>query len=87
MTPSNPRILFTFQLKQFSIVVSVVMTMNKSRGEYLKIVVIYLSKHVFSHGWLFVSHVNSHVELKVLICDDESHVSNKTYKILYKEIF
>jgi hypothetical protein len=44
LSPSNPKVPFTFQLKQIPIVVSFAMTVNKSQGQSLKNVGIYLPK-------------------------------------------
>ncbi|XP_058783036.1 ATP-dependent DNA helicase PIF1-like [Vicia villosa] len=89
LTPSDPRIPFNFQRKQFPIVVSFAMTINKSEGQSLQNDGIYLPKPVSSHGQLYVavSRVTSRAGLKLLICDDDDHVSNKTYNVIYKEIF
>lgn len=38
LTPSNVRIPFKFQRRQFSLVVSFIMTINKSQGKSLKLV-------------------------------------------------
>ncbi|XP_058783038.1 uncharacterized protein LOC131657686 [Vicia villosa] len=85
LTPSDPRIPFNFQRKQFPIVVSFAVTINISEGQSLQNVGIYLPKPVFSHGQLYVA--VSRAGLKLLICDDDDHVSNKTYNVIYKEIF
>jgi len=86
---SDTKLPFTFQCKQFPIVVSFVMIVNKSQGQSLKNIGIYLPKPIFSHGQLYValSRVISRVGLKLLICDDEGRLSNKTYNVVYKEVF
>jgi len=88
-SPSNTKLPFTFQRKQFPIVVSFAMTISKSQGQSLKNVEIYLPKPIFSHGRLYValSHVTSRAGLKLLICDDERCLSNKTCNVVYKEVF
>jgi ATP-dependent DNA helicase PIF1 len=49
-SPSDTKLPFTFQRKQFPIVVSFAMTINKIQGQSLKNVGIYLPKPIFSHG-------------------------------------
>jgi len=67
--PSDVRIPFKFQRRQFPIAVSFAMTINKSQGQSLKNVGIYLSSPVFSHGHLYVaiSRVTFRNGLKILI--------------------
>lgn len=89
-SPSDTKLPLTFQRKQFPIMVSFTMTINKSQGQSLKNVGIYLPKPIFSHGQLYValSRVTSRDDgLKMLICDDEGRVSNKTNNVVYKEVF
>nr|ABN08822.1 Helicase, putative [Medicago truncatula] len=89
-SPSDTKLPFMFQRKQFPIMVSFAITINKSQGQSLKNVGIYLPKLIFSHGQLYValSRVTSRDDgLKMLICDDEGHVSNKTNNVIYKEVF
>lgn len=88
-SPSDTKLPLTFQCKQFPIMVSFTMTINKSQGQSLKNVGIYLPKPIFSHGQLYfaLSRVTSRDGLKMLICDDEGRVSNKTNNVVYKEVF
>jgi len=55
LTPFDFRISFKFQRRQFSIVVSFTMTINKSQRQSLKNVGIYLQSIVFSRGQLYVA--------------------------------
>jgi len=50
LSPSDVKISFKFQRRQFSISVSFAMTINKSQGQSLKNVGIYFPSPVFSHG-------------------------------------
>ncbi|KEH16156.1 putative DNA helicase [Medicago truncatula] len=52
LTPDDIRIPFKFQRRQFPLTVSFAMTINKSQGQSLKHVGLYLSRSVFSHGQL-----------------------------------
>jgi ATP-dependent DNA helicase PIF1 len=65
------------------------MTINKSQGQTLSQVGIYLKKPVFTHGHLYVaiSRVTSKEGLKILIEDDDGRSSKETKNIVYKEIF
>jgi len=89
LTPSDVRIPFKFQWRQFPIVVSFAMTINESQGQSLKNVGIYLSNPVFSHGQLYfaISTVTSRNGLKILITDKDGQDTDVTSNVVYREIF
>ncbi|OMO88819.1 DNA helicase PIF1, ATP-dependent [Corchorus capsularis] len=93
-----PRITFTMKDKkwafdinrrQFPLRLSYAMSINKSQGQTLKKVGLYLPRPVFSHGQLYValSRVTSFRGLKILIHDEHGNASNITKNVVYKDIF
>lgn len=64
------------------------MTINKSQGQTLSNVGVYLRKPVFTHGQLYVavSRVKDRSGLKILIENEDGTCGNKTNNIVYKEI-
>ncbi|KAJ9567832.1 hypothetical protein OSB04_003798 [Centaurea solstitialis] len=89
LTPTDKRIPFKFQRRQFPVSVCFAMTINKSQGQSLSKVGLFLRQPVFTHGQLYValSRVKSREGLKILIIDDECIISNRTKNVVYKEVF
>ncbi|KAK9724272.1 hypothetical protein RND81_05G060200 [Saponaria officinalis] len=90
LTPSDTnKFPVKFERRQFPLTVCFAMTINKSQGQSLANVGLYLPRPVFSHGQLYVaiSRVTSKRGLKILICDEDGQTSNYTSNVVYKEIF
>lgn len=86
--PSDKRVPFKFNIRQFPLMVCFAMTINKSQGHSLEEVGLYLRKPIFTHGQLYVaiSRVTTKKGLKVLICDEEGKPTNMTTNVVYKEV-
>ncbi|KAK9051315.1 hypothetical protein SSX86_027942 [Deinandra increscens subsp. villosa] len=89
LVPTDKKIAFRFQRRQFPISVCFAMTINKSQGQSLSRVGLYLKAPVFSHGQLYValSRVKSKKGLKILILDEDGRPTNVTKNIVYKSLF
>ncbi|XP_022032800.1 ATP-dependent DNA helicase pif1-like [Helianthus annuus] len=89
LSPSDKRIPFKLQRRQFPIAVCFAMTINKSQGQSLSKVGLFLKQPVFTHGQLYVavSRVKSMDGLRMLILDADGNVTNKTTNVVYKEVF
>lgn len=87
LSPSDARIPFKFQRRQFPISVSFAMTINKSQGQSLKQVGIYLPQLVFSHGQLYVavSRVTSRSDLKILALDEDGNTVTKLQMLSFEK--
>ncbi|KAI3802000.1 hypothetical protein L1987_30121 [Smallanthus sonchifolius] len=89
LTPSDKRIPFKFQRRQFPLAVCFAMTINKSQGQSLSKVGLFLRQPVFTHGQLYValSRVTSRRGLKLLILDKDGQITSRTSNVVYKEVF
>lgn len=79
---------FTLQRRQFPIRVCYSMTINKSQGQTLQRVGVYLKKPVFTHGQLYVafSRATSRSGLRVLVENDDGSCGRETKNVVYHEV-
>ena len=89
LSPSDSKWPFVLKRRQFPISVCFAMIINKSQGQSLQHVGVYLPKPVFSHGQLYiaVSRVTSKNVLKFLIINIETERKSETKNIMHKEVF
>ncbi|CAN0898465.1 ATP-dependent DNA helicase PIF1 [Linum grandiflorum] len=80
---------FTLRRRQFPLKICYAMTINKSQGQTLDQVGLYLPSPVFSHGQLYVaiSRVRSATGIHIVIENDASTDPNITRNIVYEEIY
>lgn len=80
---------FVFKRKQFPVRVCYAMTINKSQGQSLNKIRIYLPHPIFSHRQLYIalSRATSTVGLKIPIKRQEDQPSNCTKNIVFSNFF
>ncbi|XP_015960692.1 uncharacterized protein LOC107484657 [Arachis duranensis] len=89
MIPSDMVIPFKFQHRQFPVSLSFTMTINKSQGQTLSTVGLFLRRPVFCHGQLYVAlfRVRNRNGLKILLCDEGLIDPTRTENVVFKEVF
>jgi ATP-dependent DNA helicase PIF1 len=89
LVPTDSGLPFKFSRRQFPISLCFAMTINKSQGQSLSKVGLYLPRPVFTHGQLYVaiSRVTTKKGLKMVILDEDGKTKNTTLNVVYPEVF
>ncbi|XP_071688036.1 uncharacterized protein [Rutidosis leptorrhynchoides] len=90
LTATQSKWPFVLQRIQFPVKPCYAMTINKSQGQSLELVGLYLPKPVFSHGQLYVamSRVTHPDGLKIVMVNElYDGLQNHTRNVVYKETF
>lgn len=88
LTATENKWPFIFKRRQFPIKLCYAMTINKSQGQSLKQVGLYLPQPVFTHGQLYValSRVTSRNGLKIIIENNKEMPNEYAKNIVYKDV-
>ncbi|PNY15928.1 ATP-dependent DNA helicase PIF1 [Trifolium pratense] len=89
LVPNDSGLPFKFSRRQFPICLCFAMTINKSQGQSMSKVGLYLPRPVFTHGQLYVaiSRVTTKRGLKMVILDEDGKPCTTTLNVVYPEIF
>ncbi|GJS31269.1 ATP-dependent DNA helicase PIF1-like protein [Tanacetum coccineum] len=90
LTSTQSKWPFILKRRQYSVRPCYAMMINKSQRQSLNYVGLYLPNPMFSHGQLYValSRVTNPEGLKkLMIKDNDKELKNRTWNIVYKEVF
>ncbi|KAK1427717.1 hypothetical protein QVD17_16410 [Tagetes erecta] len=87
LTHNDQELPFTFKRKQFPLRLCYAMSINKSQGQSLNKIGVYLPEPVFSHGQLYValSRATSPNAVKILIVPSDDSNPNVTKNVVYTD--
>ena len=88
LKPKDREFPFEWSRRQFPVRVAFSMTINKSQGQTLQNVGVWLHDSCFAHGQLYVavSRVGSLDHIKLAIKRSEDHPEGATANVVYKEV-
>ena len=88
LRPKQREFPFEWSRRQFPVRVAFAMTINKSQGQTLQNVGVWLNDPCFAHGQLYVamSRVGSPRDIKFAIRKREGFPENTTSNVVYKEV-
>ena len=86
--PKEGEFPFQWSRRQFPVRAAFAITINKSQGQTLKSIGVWLRNPVFSHGQLYVavSRVGSPANLRIAIKSQKGEVQFLTNNVVYKEV-
>jgi ATP-dependent DNA helicase PIF1 len=89
LVPSDSGLPFKFCRRQFPISLCFAMTINKSQGQSLSKVGLFLPRPVFTHGQFYVavSRVTTKKGLRMLILDEDGKICTTTTNVVFPEVF
>ncbi|XP_074364503.1 uncharacterized protein LOC141705465 [Apium graveolens] len=89
MDPTDTKWPFEFKRVQFPVQLCFAMTINKSQGQSLNKVGLYLPQSVFTYGQLYVpvSRVTSPSVLHIMVDSDHGGSINVTANVVFEEVF
>ncbi len=82
LIPTDSQLPFELERIQFPIRPAFAMTINKSQGQTLDYVCLWLNEPVFVHGQLYIalSRVSSKENIKIALKNGEFHTKNNVYQ-------